>query len=141
MPNIRHQLEIQAPLSHVFDLLTLPDGLNNWWTLECTGTPELGAEYRLYFGPEYDWRAVVSHVLPGEAITWSIVDAMDDWLPTQFGFELEQTAKGCTLRFFHLNWQEESDHFAITTYCWAQLLRGLKDLAETGTIVPFECRN
>ena len=53
--NIYHDFVINATLKEVFDAVSQPEHLNNWWTLKCTGTPELDAEYNLYFAPEYDW--------------------------------------------------------------------------------------
>ncbi|MFO0940529.1 MAG: hypothetical protein U0930_07150 [Pirellulales bacterium] len=45
------------------------------------------------------------------------------------------------MRFFHVDWESTSDHFAITNYCWGQLLKGLKDYVENGSVIPFENRN
>ncbi len=89
MPNILHQFHIQSTPDEVFHAFTSPSGLNSWWTLESDGKPELNETYRFVFGPEYDWRAVVSHVVPGHELTWRVKQAMDDWMPTSFGFRLD----------------------------------------------------
>ena len=141
MPDILHQFQVEAPAEQVFDAFVLPTGLDSWWTLKSSGNPELHAEYQLFFGADYDWRAKVIHVIPGSELTWEMTQTMEDWSGTQVGFKLQQDEKSCTVRFFHSNWGAKSEHFAVSSFCWARLLNGLKDFVEHGTIVPFERRN
>jgi len=141
MPDIYHQFEIRGNREAVFDAIAKAEGLNSWWTLEAGGEPVLGSEYRFYFGPEYDWLAKVVEVRSGHEIRWSLVRAMDDWLPTTFGFELADAEQGTTVRFSHTGWTSEGEHFAITSFCWGQLLNGLKNYVENGVVIPFEKRN
>ena len=64
-----------------------------------------------------------------------------DWDPTTFGFDLEEENSKTQVRFSHYNWPNCNDHFKIASYCWAVLLKGLKDYLERGDIVPFEKRS
>ncbi len=57
MPDIYHQFNVRGSRVSVFDAFTTPEGLNSWWTLESAGQPSVDKQYRLYFGPEYDWLA------------------------------------------------------------------------------------
>jgi hypothetical protein len=66
--------------------------------------------------------------------------ADEDWIGTTFGFELTETNDGVILNFIHKDWPYENDHFKIASYCWAILLKGLKQYVEKGIIVPFEKR-
>jgi uncharacterized protein YndB with AHSA1/START domain len=141
MYEILHQFPVSSTPAKVFDAFTTPAGLSAWWTFEAEGSPELDQIYRFYFGPEYDWRARVIHVVPGLQLTWQMTQAMEDWLPTQVGFQITPKASECAVRFFHRNWPHDGDHYAITCFCWGQLLRGLKDYVETGVVVPFAKRN
>lgn len=141
MYDILQQFQVRASVGTVFDAFTSSSGLNAWWTAEATGTPNFDTVYRFYFGPAFDWRARVIHVVNRKELTWLVTEAMDDWLETEVGFVLEETAEGCLVRFFHRNWLHNRDHFAISTFCWGQLLNGLKQYVEIGKIVPFEKRN
>ena len=141
MTDIYHQLQIAAPMQSVFDAFTSPVGLDSWWTLQSQGQPIYDSLYRLYFGPEYDWLARVVHVHGNSALTWSPVRAMEDWMPTSFGFELSTSEQFTVVRFHHRGWESVSDHFAITNYCWGQLLNGLKNYVENGVIIPFDKRS
>ncbi len=141
MPEILHRFTINATAQKVFEALCSEKGLNNWWTKECSGKPLLHENYRFYFTPEYDWSAKVIHMIEGKELTWQMTKAMDDWMPTQVGFRLEENKGLTNICFFHKGWKEAGEHFAITNFCWGQLLKGLKDYCETGAVVPFEKRN
>jgi uncharacterized protein YndB with AHSA1/START domain len=141
MADIYQKFIINAPAQEVFDGFCLPKQLDNWWTKQCTGKPSINEVYNFHFSDEYNWFAKVVHVIPGKELTWQMTGAMEDWMGTQVGFRLAPEKTGTSVLFFHKHWQEPNDHFAITTFCWGQLLNGLKNYLEKGEIVPFEKRN
>lgn len=141
MPDILHKFKIQAPIQRVFDAFCTADGLNAWWTLTANGEPQVGEPYTFFFGPDHDWRAEVTHVIPGKELTWRMTSAMNDWIGTEVGFTLTSEDQGTCVLFFHKGWKEASNHFAITNFCWGQLLNGLKRYVEEGIIIPFNLRN
>ena len=141
MPDILHSFHIKAKPDKVFDTFCSPEGLNSWWTLRSSGKPALAESYNFFFAPEYDWHAEVIHVILNKELTWRMTGAMEDWMDTEVGFKLTPENEGTNILFFHKGWKEASEHFAITNFCWGQLLNGLKQYAEQGVIVPFEKRN
>jgi uncharacterized protein YndB with AHSA1/START domain len=141
MFDIHHNFIVKAPARSVFDAFCTPGGLDSWWTLKSEGKPTLDFLYTFYFGPEYDWRAKVIHVVPGKELTWKMVKTMDDWQGTKVGFQLSENAGITQVHFFHLGWREASEHFGITNYCWGQLLNGLKKYVEEGIVIPHALRN
>lgn len=140
MPDILHQFKIEAPPQEVFEAFCSARGLNNWWTAQSSGEPRLDNTYTFYFDPAHDWRAKVTHVVPGKEITWTMTQAMDDWMGTQVGIRLSTAGKDTLVDFFHEGWREPNDHFRISSFCWGTLLTGLKNYVEKGIIVPFEKR-
>lgn len=146
MADILQQFIIHAPILRVFDAITIPAQLNCWWPLESSGEPKLGAEYRLFFGEPYDWRAVVSRCTPPHLFEWQMTHtppspAMDDWLPTRVGFALREKDGSTTVDFYHAGWPHTLDHYRISGYCWAQLLRLLKRYCEAGEVLPHAQRS
>lgn len=140
--NIYHDLVIKSTLKEVFDAVSKPEHLNNWWTLKCTGTPELNAEYNFYFAPEYDWYGKVITCQPNHAFYIKMKKTNDeDWNPTTFGFNLEQIKEGVQVRFFHIDWPLCNHHFRHSSFCWALLLNGLKNYLEKGVVIPFKDRS
>ncbi len=138
--SIYHDLTISSTLQKVFDAVSLPEHLNNWWTLKCTGTPELNTAYNLYFAPEYDWLAEVVLVEPNKSFHLKMTQSSEDWKTTTFGFDLEEIDEGVLLKFSHLGWMQCNNEFRNSSFCWAMLLNGLKQYVEKGHVVPFEER-
>src|SRR5687767_7484956 len=60
MSDILQDFPIAAPPDRVFDTISSPEGLDQWWTLRSNGTPEVGTSYELDFGPAYQWKAEVT---------------------------------------------------------------------------------
>ena len=139
--NILHNLVIQSSKREVFDTVTLPKHLNNWWTLKCTRKPELGAEYHLFFSSEYDWYGKVSQCKKDESFHITMTKSDLDWDETTFGFDLETMNDGILVKFSHVNWSNCNNHFRTASFCWAMLLNGLKNYIEKGIILPFEQRS
>lgn len=136
MPDILHDFFIRATPEKVFHAISTPAEVDKWWSLECSGTPLMGGEYRLFFGDPWDWRARVSRYDPGRVFEWEMITAMDDWVGTRVGFELHTVEGGTKVRFHHSGWAVTSEHFRISSYCWGTLLRLLKVYVESGAVMP-----
>jgi len=89
MPSIVHELVLKAPRERVFQAMVTPEGLARWWTKASEGQPQMGAEYRLFFGPEFDWQGRVTRYEPDSAFELAITKADSDWIGTRVRFELE----------------------------------------------------
>ena len=140
MPDIFHYFPIKAASQKVFQAISTPLGLDAWWTNRASGAPVEGAEYELGFGPEYDWRAVVSQYVPDTEFEFELTSAMDDWLGTRVGFTLDEQDGVTQVRFRHTGWPESNEHFRVSCYCWAAYLRLLRRYVELGEVVPYEDR-
>ena len=125
----------------MFDAVSLPEHLNNWWTLKSSGKPELNAEYNLNFTDTYDWYCKVSEVKPNQSFYLKMIKSSTDWNPTTFSFELDETENGTMVKFSHVNWPKDNHHFKHSSFCWALLLNGLKNYLEKGIVIPFAERN
>ncbi|HJZ79036.1 MAG TPA: SRPBCC domain-containing protein [Pyrinomonadaceae bacterium] len=140
MPDIVHNFPINASLPQVFAAISQPHGLDSWWTKRSAGEPEQGTEYKLYFDPENDWRAIVSRCVPPTEFELQVTSAHADWLGTRVGFVLQQSNGVTQVRFHHSGWPEANDHYQVSCYCWATYLRLLRQYVETGNAVPYEKR-
>ena len=139
--HIHHSFTIEASKQAVFEAVTLPKHLDNWWTLKSSGEPKLNAEYNLNFTDAYNWYCKVSEVKDNESFYLKMTQSDADWDATTFGFRLKEVEKGTLMEFEHKNWQENNHHYRHSSFCWAMLLKGLKDYLEKGTVIPFEERN
>jgi uncharacterized protein YndB with AHSA1/START domain len=140
MNDILHDFPIQASAQEVFQAVSTPEGLDAWWTLRSSGEPVLSADYSLYFGPEYDWQAVVTRCTSDVEFELQLTQSMPDWQGTRVGFLLQEEGGITQVRFHHLGWPAASDHFRTSSFCWAMYLRLLKRYVECGEIVPYDRR-
>jgi len=140
MADIVHEFPIQAPVTSVFEAVSTPAGLDQWWTKTASGRPETGAEFELGFGPGYDWRAKVVACEPGMRFELQLTEADADWLHSRVGFELTPNGAATMVRFEHQGWPEANEHYRISCFCWAMYLRVLRRYLEHGEAVPYEDR-
>lgn len=122
MPDIFHDFAIKAPAQKVFQAISTPQGLGAWWTKRSSGEPKRGAEYELWFGPGFDWRAVVSRFVPAAEFELEMTKADEGWQGTRVAVDLEQKEGLTQVRFRHSGWPP-NEHFRISCYCWAMYLR------------------
>ena len=94
MPDIFHDFPIKASSDNVFRAVSTPTGLASWWTNRSNGEPALGEKYELWFGPEYDWRAVVSKYVPDTEFELEMTKSDKDWQGTRFGFVMNEKKRG-----------------------------------------------
>lgn len=141
MFSIYHDFKINASKEKVFEAFANPIHLNNWWTLKSSGNPTLGVTYNLNFTDKYNWFAKVGKVKENEYFYLTMVEASEDWLPTTFGITLEEVEQGTLVKFSHTGWLAQNSEYRISSFCWALLLKGLKDYVEKEIVIPFEQRN
>ena len=141
MADIFHHLPIPATLQQVFQAVSTPTGLDSWWTKRSAGEPTLGADYDLWFGADYDWRAVVSRCVPDTEFELELTRAQEDWQGTRVGFLLEDKDGVTQVQFHHSGWPAANDHYRVSCYCWAMYLRLLRRYVEYGELVPYEERD
>ncbi|WP_455169218.1 SRPBCC family protein [Aegicerativicinus sediminis] len=138
---IYHDLTIDVTPEKLFAAIAQPEHLINWWPKKCLGTPVLGSQYNFFFSPEYNWFGEVVKFDVNQSFHIKMTKSDVDWDPTTFGFEIREEKGKSVLQFTHLNWKERNSHFRIASFCWAMLLKGLKDYVEKGIILPFEERS
>lgn len=140
MADIVHHFPIKASADQVFQAISTPTGLDTWWTNRASGEPKEGAKYELSFGPDGDWRAIVSRCVPQSEFELELIEADSDWLGTRLQFLLEEKDGATHVRFRHTGWPEANEHYEVSCYCWAMYLRLLRRYVETGEVVPYEKR-
>jgi len=141
MADIYHDIHIGASASEVFDCITTPRHLEQWWPLKCSGKRELGAKYNFYFEEPYNWWGEVVNIESEKSFHIKMTDADKDWDPTTFGFDLRPADNGVWVEFWHKEWAQVNHHFRRSSHCWALLLVGLKKYIEEGMIIPFVDRS
>jgi uncharacterized protein YndB with AHSA1/START domain len=140
MADIFQDFPVKASPARVYQAVSSPQGLDSWWTKTSAGQPVEGAQYELGFGPEYDWRAVVTRCVEESEFELQMVLADADWMGTRVGFRLANEGETTSVRFYHTGWPSLNDHYRVSCHCWALYLRLLRRYVEHGELVPYETR-
>jgi len=140
MADLYHYFPINAPIDRVFECVSTPKGLDIWWGKSTTGEPAIGETYRLFFGADYNWEAVVSKFVPNKEFELTMQTSDEDWESSKVGFRLTDKNNLTEVQFYHTGWKEDNDHYRISNFCWAMYLRILKRYLEFGEEVPYEDR-
>ena len=141
MFDIFHTFTILSSPVKIFEGISTPKGLDSWWTLKSEGKPDPGSTYVLYFGPEYNWKAIVTKHTAGKEFELEMTEAEPQWIGSKIGFSLNKKSANTTeVSFYHKGWPEDSENYRVSNYCWAMYLRILKRYIEFGEQVPYEKR-
>ncbi len=140
MADVLHDFPIKASLEQVFQAVSTPAGLDEWWTKTSAGDPSEGVEYELRFGPGYDWRGRVTRCVPNSEFELELVDADDDWKGSRVGVRLEARDGSTWVQFRHRGWPNANEHYRISNCCWAMYLRVMRRYLEHGESVAYENR-
>src|SRR5262245_16697972 len=109
MPDIFQHFPIKASAKKVFDAVSTPGGLDSWWTLSSSGGPEENSQYKLGFGPGYDWLAKVSRSIDASEFELHLIEADGDWRGTRLGFALNENDGVTQVQFHHTGWPESNE--------------------------------
>lgn len=139
--DIYHELEIKVSIEKVFEAVSDPKGLINWWPLTCNGIPKLNQTYNFYFSDKFNWFGKVVGLNQNKTFYVSMTKSDSDWNGTTFGFDLNEDGNTVQVTFSHKGWPKCNEHFKRSSLCWEQLLNGLKQYLEKGIIIPFEERS
>lgn len=135
MADIRHNVVIKATPEKVYKAVTTQDGLEGWWCKQTTAKPELGFVNIFIFG-KFRNEMKVTELFANKRTEWECINSIDEWIGTKISFDLEEKNGNTILRFTHGGWKEVTDTYAGCNYDWAQFMKSLKTLCETGTGTP-----
>lgn len=137
--DIVHSVTIETTPGRLYDAITTQNGLAGWWTPKVEASPTVGALNQFRFeGTTLQFR--VDRLDPGCHVTWSSIQGPPDWEGTRVLFDITPQGDIVSLRFRHAGFASYDGSFGVTSYSWAQYLRSLKLLLETGEGEPFGSR-
>jgi uncharacterized protein YndB with AHSA1/START domain len=134
--DIVHSVDRKTTPDHLYEAITTRQGLAGWWTPQVKAEPTVGALNEFHFaGTTLAFR--VDRLEPARRVVWSSVQVPPDWEGTQVLFDITPGDDTVNLRFTHTGFATTFGSFGVTSYSWAQYLRSLKLLLETGEGEPF----
>ena len=131
MPDMRHEIAIEAPPEKIYEAITTQAGLCGWWTSDSVAEPRLGsiAEFG-FFKHETVFRMRIDKLSPRKRIVWTCLGDPDEWKGTKLTWVLSPESGGTKLRFKHGKWRSTKGAFRRCNSTWGALMYRLKDYAE-----------
>jgi hypothetical protein len=140
MAEINHLIGIKGALDEVYATVATIEGLRRWWSNDCSGSSEAGKTIRFGFGTHGGPEVRVTELKQNALVRWTCTghaDQWNEWIGTEFTFELREADGQVYLRFTQANWKAVTDTLAYCSTKWAAYLLGLKELIETGSGRPY----
>ena len=133
MPDILHEVVIEAAPEKVYKALTEQDGLKAWWTKESKAEPKVGSVNEFKFmGGQHHFKMKVTDLESGRKVYWSAEQGAPDWPGTRVTWDLTPVENGTKVLFGHRDYASYEGSFANVSYQWAWYLTSLKQYVETG---------
>jgi hypothetical protein len=102
------KLHIDASPEVVFDVVSRPEHVREWWPDEAENPVEPGGEGRICFGDPADggtWvQFTVVDAVPHQG--WEVVGGPEEWIGTEVRFDIRQDGDWTIVLFRHEGWRE-----------------------------------
>ena len=138
MADITHNLVIHSPGSEVYQAVATQEGIRNWWTIQTDIITEIGGSAEFRFGEKNYIRMEITELIPNQKVSWICRVGDQQWVGTEFHFEISEENDGTILRFGHINWGDQTEFFGHCNFQWGKYLMSLKKYCETGKGEPFK---
>ena len=127
IPDILHQVGVNARPKKVFAALTTIDGLRGCWQGDAKGKPEAGGLIDFGF---CDMKAI--SIEPDQLVYWRCTRGPTEWLGTEVTFRLDWKDAQTFVLFKQAAWKEPVEFMYHRSTKWATFLLSLRDWVEHG---------
>ena len=131
MPELLHEILIEAPVKKIYAALTTPIGVRGWWTADTEMEERVGGSVVLGFLKRATvFRMKIEKLEPSKRVVWSCYGDLGEWKGTKLTWKIAPKDKGSVLQLRHANWRKTSHMFAMCNSSWGELMHRLKDYSE-----------
>lgn len=122
----------------MFDAISLPGKLEQWWATSAEGIPKAGETLALYFEGLTTLKFRYSEIIPPQKLVLTCYDGLGPWQDTILTFEMEEKDGQVFLTHTHSNINPD-DVESLTYFSskWTIYLLSLKNLLENGDGTPY----
>jgi uncharacterized protein YndB with AHSA1/START domain len=139
MPDILHEVTIEAAPDKVFKALTESQGLESWWATRAIVEPKVGSTVQVVFGagPVLNKLEVLT-LEPDRKVEWIARQSnLPEWIDTHITWDLLPIENGTKIIFGHRGYASADGCLPMCSYQWAFYLTSLKNYLETGKGNPY----
>jgi uncharacterized protein YndB with AHSA1/START domain len=137
VPELQHQITINAPAKHVHAAIAADAGLRSWWTADATVDQRIGGNAVFGFRQRRTVFRMTMVELAPNRITWACQGEPADWTGTILTWTLTPSESGNVVCFTHSGWKEANEMFAICNTSWGALMHRLKAYCEGNNPGPL----
>ena len=137
MPDLNHQIPINAPAAKVYRAVATQEGMRGWWTADTQLEEKPGG--KAVFGFENRgmvFRMTIDVLDPNTIVRMSCLGDHREWAGTKLEWKVTEQDGKSNLSFTHRNWQEVTPFCAACNSTWGELMYRLKAFVETGQPDP-----
>lgn len=137
MNNISLSIPTRSTLDRLIQAVTTQAGLAGWLTPDVQARPEIGSLGKVSFGPGFFFGFRIERIDQAGLVEWILTDGPEEWKGSRLIFEAKADGGTLNFTFTHAGLPAGYPMQAFLTYCWANHVRSLKLLLETGRGEPF----
>lgn len=137
MPEINHDMAINASCETVYEALTTTKGLRAWFTKQANGSGKVGTNWELEFAdqPSFTW-----HILAADdqrRVVWKCLQGPGNAANTEVEFILKpESDHQMILTITHRGWEKGDPKFERCVQIWRTLMNHLQRYCEAGVAEP-----
>lgn len=134
---IWHELFFNVTPQELYEALTDPEKLAQWWTTDVRGISQLGEYLEFGFGGLIQ-EMLVTDLEPGKLVQWKATESgLPDWVGTILEFKIFRRDGLTYLHLHHSNWHDDAPMYAQCNTDWAFYLLSLREFVENGNGRPY----
>lgn len=136
---IYHEVKIKASPAAVYDAITAPEKIAQWWLPADVDQIKVGETLRL--GKNGFQEFLLTALEPSERVKWAATEhGIADWIGTEVEFRIVPQGDKTMVLFRHSKWRDDAGMRSHCSMSWAVFLLSLKDLLESGAGSPYPNR-
>lgn len=137
-PEIAHEISLKVSPRSVYEALTEPTLLQQWWIPDTRGESKVGESLEFWFSRDACQVMTVTALEPEQLVRWKTpAGDSSDWAGTEVEFALAAQRARTRLTFRHYGWHRPVERLPYYSMSWAVFLISLKDLLQKGKGYPF----
>jgi uncharacterized protein YndB with AHSA1/START domain len=131
MPDLKHQVPIDASSTTVYAAIATQNGMRNWWTADTNMDEKAGGKAEFGFDKRgVVFRMDIQKLDSGKQVVMHCHGDHPEWAGTTLTWTIDRESGKTILRFNHSGWKEITDFCASCNSMWGNLVYRLKAYVE-----------
>lgn len=130
-------LDVKTTPEELYEAITTQKGLAGWFTPQTKAESKVGTALEFKFPQATDLKFRVDELERDRSVVWSNVQTIPDWESTRIKFRITGRGDITNLQFSQTGLPPGYKDHSAFSYFWAQYMRSLKLLVETGEGEPY----